>query len=115
MNEWVRRYRQFALVLVFATAFAEGFSASSGVAARVLVALTFASATTLWCGLDAHLHGKLFLRSFGWLMMFTWPVAAAAHLVWTRGARGILTYILAALACMAAVSGGLAAASLLAP
>ena len=113
LETWVCGYRRIALALVLATAFAEGLIVSQSAPARFLVAIAFASSITLWCGLDARLHGKLFLRSFAWLMMFTWPIGAAVHLVWTRGPRGVLTYLEMSLACMAATGVGLALAALL--
>jgi hypothetical protein len=112
LDDWVQRYRQSALVVVLVAAFAEGLLAESSLAARVVVPITFASALTLWCGLDAHVHGKLFLRSYAWALMFTWPVGVAVHLVWTRGTKGLFTYALAGVTCIAAAVAGLTAASI---
>src|SRR5690242_19035437 len=84
IEPWVPRYARFAFVLVAVGAFAGGFVITRGTEARVLTIFTFASSLSVWCGLDARVHGKLFLRSFAWLMLFTWPVGLLAHLVWTR-------------------------------
>jgi hypothetical protein len=111
LDDWVRSYRLRALALVLATAFAEGFATSLSTPVHALVVMTLASSITLWCGLDAQVHGKLFLRSFAWLMMFTWPVGVAVHLVWTRGAKGMLTYLLLGVACIAAAGVGLGLAA----
>ena len=73
-------------------AFADGMCTDSpNTALRVLAIFTLASAITLCCTLDANVNGKLFLRSFAWHMMFTWPVGVLVHLVWTRRwQRGLL-------------------------
>ncbi len=110
-EEWVRKYRQFAFVVVLAIAFTEGFLVDVNTPARVLVALGLASAITLWCGLDARVHGKLMLRSYAWTLMFTWPVGVGVYLVWTRGAKGLVTYVLLGLACVAAAGAGATVAS----
>jgi hypothetical protein len=107
VDPWVPRYRKFAFVLVLAAAFAGGVVASLGVQARALAVMTFASAVSVWCGLDARIHGKLFLRSFAWLMLLTWPVGLLAHLVWTRRWRGTVMYVVLALTYAAATAGGM--------
>lgn len=112
-EEWVRQYRQVALLTVLVAAFTQGVVTGSSSLGQALAALGFASAVTLWCSLDAYLHGKLFLRSFGWALMFTWPIGVAVHLVWTRGARGLLTYALAGVACIGAAVAGAGAAGFL--
>jgi hypothetical protein len=94
-------------------ALAEGFLTGVDSPAQAIGAVILASAVTLWCGLDAHAHGKLFLRSFAWALMFTWPVGAAVHFVWTRGASGLLTYALAGVLIAVASGVGLGAASVL--
>jgi len=105
---WVRVYRRSATALVFAAAFVSGLAENTLGAARFLGVLAFASAVTLWCGLDAKLHGKVFVRSFAWLMMFTWPVGVLAHLVWTRRVRGVPQYFGAAVVALALFGAGLA-------
>jgi hypothetical protein len=77
------------------------------------VAITIPSSLILWCGMDARLHGKIFLRGFVIPMMVTWPVGVAVHLIWTRGAKGILTYALFAVAAIAAAGAGSGVASLI--
>ena len=113
MEDWLSAYRRLALGAVVFAAFMGGLCAGHSVAARVLAALTFASATTLWCSLDARMHGKSFLHSFGWQLMWTWPVGMAVYLVWTRRWRGLLTYLLLGAACLGAagVGAGIAFAS----
>jgi hypothetical protein len=112
-NHWVTRYRNGALALVLCLAFADGLFETTGIHGRFLAVLGFASAITLWCTLDARLHGKVFLRSFSWLMMWTWPVGVLAHLVWTRRAKGVLLYVLGALAVALAAGAGAMTAHML--
>jgi hypothetical protein len=113
-EDWVPRYRRYALVTALAAAFIDGFAESLGRASQVLSILTFASAVTLWCGLDARVHRKLYLRSFGWLMMFTWPIGVLVHLIWTRGWRGLRTYFALAIASIIAAGAGFFLARLIA-
>jgi hypothetical protein len=80
-------------VLLVAAAFVDGFTELSTGVVRILRILVFASTIVLWCTLDAIVHGKLFLRSFAWTMMFTWPVGVLVHLVWTRRWRGVAVYV----------------------
>jgi hypothetical protein len=83
-------------LLVYAATLVYGSVLASGKRElEVAAGLAVGSAIALWCSVDARVHGKLFLRSFEWLMVFTWPVGALAHLVWTRGRRGFVTYVLA--------------------
>lgn len=114
-EQWVRTYRWFALVVVVVAAFTEGFLEQSSSPARVLVAIALASALTLWCGLDGRVHGKILLRASAWALMFTWPIGVAVHLVWTRGARGIVTYVLGVLVCLAAALVGMLVGGLVLP
>lgn len=105
-DTWVWRYRQFALALALAAAFASGFVESVAFQMQLVAIMTFASAVSIWCGLDARVHGKLFLRSFAWLMLFTWPLGVLVHLVWTRRWRGCLTYLALGVAAAAAGIAG---------
>ena len=104
-----------ALVTVFVAAFADGMCTHSpNTALRVLAIFTLASAITLCCTLDANVNGKLFLRSFAWHMMFTWPVGVLVHLVWTRRwQRGLLAYMALLAAYIAATGAGRGFAGLL--
>jgi hypothetical protein len=94
-------------VTALAAAFIDGFAESLGRASQLLWILTFASAITLWCGLDARVHRKLYVRSFAWQMMFTWPIGVLVHLIWTRGWRGLRTYFVLAIASILAAGAGL--------
>lgn len=107
MADWRFQYRRLATALVLAAAFAEGLASSSSAMVRAAIAVTTPSALILWCGLDARIHGKLFLRAFVLPMFLTWPVGFAVHLIWTRGAKGVLTYALFAIAAMCAAGAGL--------
>jgi hypothetical protein len=77
---------------VTASAFVGGLAQYAQGPERLIAALTFGSAVTLWCTLDARCHGKAFLHSFGWVMFCTWPVGGLVYLIWTRGTRGLLAY-----------------------
>jgi hypothetical protein len=93
-TEWIAEYRNYALAAAFIAAFFEGLGhAWERGEIQVLVALTLASAISLYATLDAKLHGKQYERAFAWFMMFTWPVALLAHFVWTRRGRGVFVYL----------------------
>ena len=113
MEDWLTAYRRRALILTLIAAFLGGFSSDVHGFSQVLAALTFGSAVTLWCTLDARIHSKEFLHSFGWQMMWIWPIGAVVLLVLTRGRRGVLTYLLLGAACVASGFGGLGIASVL--
>jgi hypothetical protein len=113
LETWVIDDRRRAFALVYAASFCAGLTSESGGPLQVLAALTNASAIALWCALDARCHDKLFLRSYAWLMMFTWPVGVLAHAVWTRGARGVGFYAAALVAWFVAAAVGMGAATLL--
>jgi len=91
---WAPLYRSLALGAAFVAAFGEGLAlAWSETPLQALCVLTEASAVTLYATLDAKVHGKQYLRSFEWMLMWTWPLGLLAHLVWTRRARGALVYL----------------------
>jgi hypothetical protein len=79
----------------------------------VLAAFAAASSITLACVLDARMHGKVFLRSWAWLLMWTWPVGILAHLLWTRRARGIGMYFALFAGALATALAGFAARAIL--
>ena len=113
MEEWLPAYRRLALALMLLAAFVRGFANDLDVFPRGLAALTFGSALALWCTLDARIHSKEFLHSFGWQLMWMWPIGAVVFLVWTRGKRGLLTYLLLGAACVASGLAGMGIASAL--
>ena len=104
LEDWLPLYKQLTLGIAYVWAFASGMVIAFDPAATALSAMCFASALTLWCDLDARSHGKIFVHSFGWQLMWTWPIGMLVHLIWTRGARGIVTYLI--LAAGGVVSAG---------
>jgi hypothetical protein len=93
---WVFEYRRLALVAVYLAFLLEATAAFGGTSLlNTLCALTEASAIVLWCTLDAEIHGKMFIRSYAWTMMFTWPLGIVVYLLWTRRSRGLLSYLIA--------------------
>lgn len=110
---WVPVYRKRVAALVLALAFVQGLVGYRDGGARIVSIFGFASALVLWCVLDSRMHGKLFLRSYGWLMMFTWPVGMLAYLVWTRGAGAVVLYVIYALMFLFCAGTGLAVGGVL--
>ncbi len=48
-----------------------------------------------FCIVDYRVRGRTLLRSFHWLIFFTWPFALPIYLLWSRGvARGMLAVLL---------------------
>jgi hypothetical protein len=99
VEAWVPQYRIWAIASAYFAIFVDvAFVRHNEL--HALTAMAIASAITLACTLDARMHGKLFLRSFAWTMMFTWPIGLLAHLVWTRGSPGIGVYLVSAFGCI---------------
>ena len=98
VEAWVPQYRIWAIASAYFAVFVDAAFVRHA-ELHFLAATAVASAITLACTLDARMHGKLFLRSFAWTMMFTWPIGLLVHLVWTRGLPGIGVYLISALGC----------------
>jgi hypothetical protein len=113
LEDWVPTYRRRAAVLLGALAFVGAIARPQEQIARGLWAMSFASGLVLWCTLDARMHGKIFLRSYAWTMMFTWPIGMLAYLIWTRRVRGVGVYLLSSGIFIVTMLLGLAAAALL--
>jgi hypothetical protein len=112
VEAWVPRYRTRAIACAyFMVFFTTAFVRHNEL--RFLAATAMASFIALACTLDARMHGKLFLRSFAWAMMFTWPIGLLVHLVWTRGSSGVGLYLVSALACIVPGALGMLVAGLL--
>lgn len=111
-NVWLSRYRRLALGTVGLAAFVSGLS-DHNMLLRALGALVFASALTLWCTLDGEVHSKRFLHSFGWQLMWTWPLGLIVYLTWTRRLRGLVTYVVMAVAGFALAGAGMGVSTLL--
>jgi hypothetical protein len=88
---WLIAYRRVALCGVVA---AMSLYVLASFELRALAALGVVAALLFWCGLDARVHGKPFPYGIAVPLAVTWPVGIAVYLVWTRGARGLFTYVL---------------------
>jgi hypothetical protein len=94
VEDWPTRCRKIALMTTYGAVFL--FVVNDEAANEFLSALCMLCASyavTTWCSLDAIRHKKLFVRGFIWPFMTTWPVGILIYLLWTRRARGILTYL----------------------
>jgi hypothetical protein len=113
-ESWIRRYRRFAMGVIYATVLLAALTNRHGDSSRILTALVGASAITLACMLDARIHGRFFLRSYAFALFVTWPVGTLVHLIWTRGARGVAVYFMLVAAFVGVWIIGLAIGAVLA-
>ena len=95
---WVRSSR-LVLVLTAVTVLASSFALTVVPSEQVdlLTRLVSGTAALMFCTVDARVHGKTVQRGLVLPLFMTWPLAVGVHLVWTRGKRGALVYLLAAL------------------
>jgi len=100
----LQRYRARAVfvayVLLVLWVFAAG--GAHGVVAS-LWQLALGGVVLYGCVLDARLHDKHFEHAFALPLLVTWPVSLAVYLVWTRGSRGVLLYLLLLLGGLALI------------
>ena len=98
---------------IFAIVFCGVFSVLYGLLPWVsqwgsaFAAFGIANGVVMWCYCDTVQRGKVFVHSFGWLILCTWPVALPIYLLHTRGVKGILPSIgsLAGMLALAAMGG----------
>ena len=60
----------------------------------LLLKLVLAAVVTLLCVVDSRSQGKTIGFSVQWLILLTWPVSAPLCLVWSRGAKGFLLFLI---------------------
>lgn len=114
VEDWVPRHFRWALALLVVTTFLFGLTSSAGELLQILAALAMASAVTLVCMLDAKMHGKTFVRTFGLALFMTWPLGVLVHLIWTRRGPGVVLYILLVAGFAVVTGAGYGVAALLA-
>jgi hypothetical protein len=91
-TSWLLAYRRIALCVIPGALML--WTAAPGPFA-LFAAVGMAAAVLFWCALDARVHEKPFPHGIAMALAFTWPVGIAAYLVWTRGWRGLVLYVLA--------------------
>jgi hypothetical protein len=95
-EELLSRYRQRASVGVYVLLVPWVFAATTHHRAiDLLLEIALGVNVLIWCLLDARIHDKSFQHAFVLPFLATWPVSLAVHLVWTRGARGLVSYAMA--------------------
>ena len=96
------RYRWAALAMVYLLCAFDAWLPPLPAASlsRILDALLYGAVLAFWCGLDAKLRGRRYLRTYELATVFTWPGAMLIYLVWTRRLRGVGWYLLNALGMM---------------
>ena len=85
----------FAYFLAAVTGAADAMSSNG--ALQFFLSWLIAFAVVLACVVDAHIAGRLVPPGVQLIMLFTWPIAVPACLVWARGWRGLLWFALLAI------------------
>src|SRR5262245_11818791 len=60
----------------------------------VLISLSAAAVTVLACVIDARVLGRHILHSLQFIMLFTWPLSPLVYLLFARGLKGLLWFLL---------------------
>lgn len=63
-----------------------------------LLGVGFTIAIVLICINDGNRLGRKIPMYARWIMLFTWPLASLIYLIWSRGWRGVLYYLV--MACL---------------
>ena len=53
------------------------------------ISFTTSAAMVKFCVVDSRCRGKTLLRSFHWIIFFTWPVSVPIYLLCSRSIKGI--------------------------
>ena len=88
----LQRYRNFSLICIyFLFALWSVRSALFEEIQLTDIAISFALSAVMvkFCVVDSRCRGQLLLRSFHWIIFFTWPVSVPIYLLCSRGIKGI--------------------------
>lgn len=79
--------RRKVVFLVYILAFLQGFDCvfDPGRPVDALFALLFPIFMTYLCIVDSQIRGAPLIRSFHWLIFFTWPVSVPIYLIRAQG------------------------------
>jgi hypothetical protein len=75
---------------------------------RLVFSLALSVFVTQFCIVDSQIRGKPLLRSFHWLIFFTWPISVPIYLIRSRGVKRLHWVVIAVVGYIAASWAGYA-------
>lgn len=96
--------RRFAAITIYMLAAGWGVHGAlgrEGSPAAWVISLGLALACAVWSGADAAARGLTLVWPARIGILFFWPVAVPVYLIWSRGARGVVTAVLAVVGWLA--------------
>ena len=93
----LQRSRNFIVIciyLLFALSGVRGALFEDIQRADILISLALSVAMVKFCAVDSRCRGEPLLRSFHWIIFFSWPISVPTYLLWSRGIKGIVWVVL---------------------